>query len=102
MSYARIRIRNVLEKAIPAVQGLGRPKCEAEIQEALERALPNEEWNYRVWVGPFNRLERQVCIYRGDDSVVVRMLQINKIWVLALPKRTGTGGALIHSVIHHR
>lgn len=102
MSYARIRIRNVLVKTIPIVQNTSRLKREAEIEEALDQALPKEEWHYRVWIGPFNRLERQVCVERGDKSVVVRMVQIKKIWVLALPKRSGIGGPLIHSIIHHR
>jgi len=49
MSYARIRIRNLLEKTIPIIQSTSRLKREAEIEEALNQTLPDEDWQGLDW-----------------------------------------------------
>lgn len=102
MSSERLRIREILERTIPIVQSKHRLAREEEIEKALELALPNENWRNAVWITPFNRVERQVCAFRGDKSVVVRMVRIKKTWVPALPIKSGAGGPLAHLISRHR
>ncbi len=98
MASKRVGIRKILERVIPEVQSKHRLNREKEIEDALQNSFPDEDFRYIVYVGPFNQQERQVYVYRGENSVVVRMVKMADGWCVAIPKRTGRGGVLLSTI----
>ena len=79
--YSNINIlaRNALEQILPTVQGKGSLSKEKEIEEALEKTLGERlttrgsQW--RFFMEPFNKMERQVFLHITPDiKVIVRMV----------------------------